>query len=100
MPEAGFSQAAVFEVHPGSWEESAYGRFHRSFARGLECPLCLGKGELSRTDVLERLGMRDFARVAQLSAEEAIPPHPEEGEGCRAVPLGKVRCGTGAAAGR
>jgi len=38
----------------------------------IECPLCLGKGELSRTEVLERLGMRDFARVSQLSAEEAI----------------------------
>jgi hypothetical protein len=38
----------------------------------IECPLCLGKGRLSRTEVLERLGMKDFARVAQLSAEEAI----------------------------
>ena len=38
----------------------------------IECPLCLGKGELSRSEVLERLGMKDFARVAQLSAEEAI----------------------------
>jgi len=38
----------------------------------IECPLCLSKGELSRTEVLERLGMKDFARVAQLSAEEAI----------------------------
>jgi len=38
----------------------------------IECPLCLGKGELSRTEVLEGLGMKDFARVAQLSAEEAI----------------------------
>jgi DNA repair exonuclease SbcCD ATPase subunit len=38
----------------------------------IECPLCLGKGELSRADVLERLGMNDYARVAQLSAEEAI----------------------------
>jgi hypothetical protein len=38
----------------------------------IECPLCLGKGELSRTEILERLGMKDFARVAQLSAEEAI----------------------------
>jgi hypothetical protein len=38
----------------------------------IECPLCVGKGELSRTEVLERLGMKDFARVAQLSAEEAI----------------------------
>jgi myosin heavy subunit len=38
----------------------------------IECPLCLGKGMLSRTEVLERLGMKDFARVAQLSAEEAI----------------------------
>jgi hypothetical protein len=38
----------------------------------IECPLCLGKGMLSRTEVLERLGMKDHARVAQLSAEEAI----------------------------
>ena len=29
-------------------------------------------GTLTRTEVLERLGMKDFARVAQLSAEEAI----------------------------
>lgn len=32
----------------------------------------MGKGRLKRTDVLERLGVRDFARVAQLSAEEAF----------------------------
>ena len=38
----------------------------------IECPLCLGKGGLIRTEVLERLCMKDFARVAQLSAEEAI----------------------------
>jgi hypothetical protein len=38
----------------------------------IECPLCLGKGSLSRAEVLERLGVKDFARVAQLSAEEAI----------------------------
>jgi myosin heavy subunit len=38
----------------------------------IECPLCIGKGTLTRTEVLERLGMKDFARVAQLSAEEAI----------------------------
>src|SRR5579863_1914781 len=38
----------------------------------IDCPLYLGKGELTRTEVLERLGVRDFARVAQLSAEEAI----------------------------
>ena len=38
----------------------------------IECPLCLGLGTLTRTEVLERLGMKDFARVAQLSAEEAI----------------------------
>jgi putative cell wall-binding protein len=36
------------------------------------CPLCLSRGQLSRTEVLERLGMKDFSRVAQLSAEEAI----------------------------
>ena len=38
----------------------------------MECPLCLGEGKLKRTEVLDRLGVRDFARVAQLSAEEAI----------------------------
>ncbi len=38
----------------------------------IECPLCIGKGRLSRAEVLERLGMKDFTRVAQLSAEEAI----------------------------
>jgi hypothetical protein len=38
----------------------------------VECPLCLGEGKLRRTEVLERLGVGDFARVAQLSAEEAF----------------------------
>jgi hypothetical protein len=38
----------------------------------MECPLCLGKGELTRAEVLDRLGVKDFARVAQLSAEEAF----------------------------
>lgn len=48
----------------------------------IECPLCLGQGHLRRSEVLERLGMRDFARVAQLSAEEAfrllLAKHKEE----------------------
>jgi hypothetical protein len=38
----------------------------------LECPLCLGEGTLKRTEILDRLGVKDFARVAQLSAEEAF----------------------------
>ncbi len=38
----------------------------------IDCPLCLGEGKLKRTEVLDRLGVKDFARVAQLSAEEAI----------------------------
>ena len=38
----------------------------------IECPLCLGEGELKRTEVLDRLGVKDLARVAQLSAEEAF----------------------------
>jgi len=38
----------------------------------IPCPLCLGEGHLKRTEVLDRLGVRDFARVAQLSAEEAF----------------------------
>jgi hypothetical protein len=38
----------------------------------IECPRCLGEGTLERTEVLDRLGVKDFARVAQLSAEEAL----------------------------
>jgi phage host-nuclease inhibitor protein Gam len=38
----------------------------------IECPLCLGEGTLKRTEILDRLGVKDFARVAQLSAEEAF----------------------------
>jgi predicted nuclease with TOPRIM domain len=38
----------------------------------IECPLCSGAGELARAEILDRLGVRDFARVAQLSAEEAF----------------------------
>jgi predicted nuclease with TOPRIM domain len=38
----------------------------------IECPLCLGEGKLKRTEVLDRLGVKDFARIAQLSAEEAF----------------------------
>lgn len=38
----------------------------------IECPLCSGSGSLKRTEVLDRLGVKDYARVAQLSAEEAF----------------------------
>ena len=38
----------------------------------IECPLCCGEGELSRAAILDRLGVKDFARIAQLSAEEAF----------------------------
>jgi len=38
----------------------------------IECPLCSGGGRLKRTEILDRLGVKDFARVAQLSAEEAF----------------------------
>jgi hypothetical protein len=38
----------------------------------IECPLCMGVGSLKRTEILDRLGVKDFARVAQLSAEEAF----------------------------
>jgi hypothetical protein len=38
----------------------------------IECPLCTGEGRLKRTEILDRLGVKDFARVAQLSAEEAF----------------------------
>jgi hypothetical protein len=38
----------------------------------IECPLCSGEGELTRAEILDRLGVKDFARVAQLSAEETF----------------------------
>ena len=38
----------------------------------IECPLCCGAGKLKRTEILDRLGVKDFARVAQLSAEETF----------------------------
>jgi predicted nuclease with TOPRIM domain len=38
----------------------------------VECPLCRGEGELSRAEILDRLGVKDVARIAQLSAEEAF----------------------------
>jgi hypothetical protein len=38
----------------------------------IECPLCSGEGKLSRAEILDRLGVKDFARVAQLSAEQAF----------------------------
>jgi hypothetical protein len=45
---------------------------HPLIPQTIECPLCLGAGSLTRAEVLDRLGVKDFARVAQLSAEEAI----------------------------
>jgi hypothetical protein len=44
----------------------------RLLSESIDCPLCLGEGTLKRTEVLDRLGVKDFARVAQLSAEEAF----------------------------
>jgi hypothetical protein len=38
----------------------------------IQCPLCFGHGEISRAEILDRLGMKEFSRVAQLSAEEAM----------------------------
>ena len=38
----------------------------------IECPLCSGAGALTLAEILDRLGAKDFARVAQLSAEEAF----------------------------
>jgi hypothetical protein len=50
----------------------------------IDCPLCHGEGELKRSDILDRLGVKDFARVAQLSAEEAFrllqSKHDREGQ--------------------
>jgi hypothetical protein len=36
----------------------------------MECPLCLGKGELTRAEILDRLGVKDFARIATLAAAQ------------------------------
>src|ERR1700746_3979936 len=47
----------------------------------MECPLCKGQGQLTRAEVLERLGMKDFARIAQVSAEEAFRPLLKEHKG-------------------
>ena len=44
----------------------------QSASETMECPLCCGEGELRRSEILDRLGVKDFARVAQLSAEEAF----------------------------
>jgi hypothetical protein len=41
-------------------------------SESIECPLCGGIGKITRAEILDRLGVKDFARVAQLSAEEAI----------------------------
>src|ERR1700734_1991147 len=53
-------------------------------AEKTECPLCSGRGELPRAEILDRLGVKDFARVAQLSAEEAFrllhDQHQQDGE--------------------
>ena len=38
----------------------------------IECPLCLGKGELSRTEVLERLGMKPGRTEGSGSARSAV----------------------------
>lgn len=38
----------------------------------IDCPLCIGQGRLKRSEILDRLGVKDFARVAQLSAEEVF----------------------------
>ena len=38
----------------------------------IDCPLCLGVGSLKRSEILDRLGVKDLARVAQLSAEEVF----------------------------
>ncbi|HEV2397466.1 MAG TPA: hypothetical protein VGS27_11035 [Candidatus Sulfotelmatobacter sp.] len=38
----------------------------------IECPLCLGVRTLKRSEVLDRLGVKDRARVAQLLAEEVF----------------------------
>ena len=37
-----------------------------------QCPLCNGAGRNQPGEILDRLGMKDFARVAQFSAEEAM----------------------------
>ena len=44
---------------------------HASTER-IDCPLCMGVGSIKSSEVLDRLGVKDLASVAQLSAEEAF----------------------------
>lgn len=44
----------------------------QSAMESIDCPLCHGEGELTRGEVLNRLGVKEFATVARLSAEEAF----------------------------
>lgn len=38
----------------------------------IECPLCAGKGNLSRTYLYDQLGVRDMAKLATHTAKEAV----------------------------
>ncbi|MEZ5992617.1 MAG: hypothetical protein R3E76_09715 [Planctomycetota bacterium] len=38
----------------------------------IECPLCAGKGRLSRTYLYDQLGVRDMAKLATHTAKEAV----------------------------
>lgn len=38
----------------------------------VECPLCLGRGHLKRSEMLDRLGMKNLREVAELTAAEAF----------------------------
>jgi hypothetical protein len=74
IPQRSGPLATLREVHEVAKMENAPAMSTQPsvVSETIECPLCLGKGHLKRTEILDRLGVKDFARVAQLSAEEAI----------------------------
>ena len=65
LPKIPFEDRTIFRRAP-------YSVRVRQNTETIECPLCSGAGALTRAEILDRLGAKDFARVAQLSAEEAF----------------------------
>ena len=60
-----------------------------AFPENIECPLCLGKGELSRTEVLERLGHEGLRPCSTAQRRGSHTPHHEEGEEMLSSPGGR-----------
>ena len=44
----------------------------------IPCPLCSGEGKLKRTEILDRLGMRDVCPRGSTQRGRSFPPAPEQ----------------------